>query len=44
MKHKVIELSEYEDGEEVPVVLASHLGGIYRIGPRYITITWAAPS
>jgi hypothetical protein len=30
---------DYEDSEDVPVVLASHLGGVYRIGPSTIQVT-----
>jgi hypothetical protein len=39
MKLSVFEHVEYEDSEDVPVVLASHLGGVYRIGPSTIQVT-----
>jgi hypothetical protein len=39
MKLSVFENVDYQDGEDVPVVLASHLGGVYRIGPGTIQVT-----
>jgi hypothetical protein len=39
MKLSVFQQYDYEDGEDVPVVLASHIGGVYRIGPGTIQVT-----
>jgi hypothetical protein len=39
MKLSVFQQYDYEDSEDVPVVLASHIGGVYRIGPSTIQVT-----
>ena len=37
---EVCEYMEYEDGPDVPVVMPSQVGGIYRIGPGVIQVTF----
>jgi hypothetical protein len=41
MKHhsEVFKYTDYEDGPDVPVVMASQVGGIYRVGPSVIQVT-----
>lgn len=39
MKLSVFQQYEYEDSDDVPIVLASDIGGVYRIGPSTIQVT-----
>jgi hypothetical protein len=38
--HEVFKYYDYQDGPDVPVVMPSLVGGVYRVGPGVIQVTF----